>query len=350
MDAILTIIKGVLIGIANIIPGVSGGTLALMLGIYKRTIDSLGHVNMMLVSRILAVLSFRRGAWAKLWRYIGDSDLLFLGWLGLGAGSAILMTSRLMAWLLAEHHAASYAFFLGLVVCSIIFPWRFLTRHSWREAVAVLLAAVLTVGLSLSVSDAEKIEKAERKVAIKEAKAAQLTGGGGDAGGAEDGAATPDIGRLAFIFMAAILAISAMVLPGISGSFVLLLMGVYFDILGAINQRDFLVLGVFALGALFGLLAFSRIMGVLLERCFNLTMAFMIGLMVGSLYELWPFKQTTVVGGETLYLGGLWRGVSIGEEVAVLLAFMVGCVLVIGFATAGNRRQTIPDWKSVLKP
>jgi len=339
MDAIVAVLKGVLVGIANIIPGVSGGTLALMLGIYKRVIDALAHVNGEFLSKALAVLFFRRGAWRAFWAYVGDSDLWFLGWLGAGAAGAILLVSRLMAWLLETHHAASYAFFFGLVLCSVVFPWRCLTRHSWREALSLLLAVLMTLGLSLAVTDAEKIAKAERKQAIAEAAAAT---GEGSAVSAER-----DYGRLGFIFMAAVLAISAMVLPGVSGSFVLLLMGVYFDVLGAINNRDFVVLGVFALGAAGGLLAFSRLMGALLDRCFNVTMAFMLGLMVGSLYELWPFKRVVEVGAETLYLSPVWRWSSPGEGVAALVALVAGGAIVIGFAMAGRGREQ--DWHSVLK-
>jgi len=347
MDALLTMAKGILIGIANIIPGVSGGTLALMLGIYKRIIDALGNVNAELFRKTMAAIMLRRGAGRSFWRYVQDADLLFLGWLGGGAVAAILLTSRLMAWLLDRHHAASYAFFLGLVLCSIIFPWRYLTRRSWREVVVMMLAAVLTVGLSLAVSDQEQISKAERKHEMAMAKAAAAL----DAGSTplETAAVKTEIDarRLVVIFLAAILAISAMVLPGISGSFVLLLLGVYFDILGAINQRDLLVLAVFAAGALFGLLAFSRLMGALLNRFFNVTMAFMTGLMAGSLYELWPFKRMEQIGGETLYLSSIWRGASVTEEITALAAFAGGCVIVIGFALASRGRER--NWNSVLR-
>jgi putative membrane protein len=341
METVIAIIKGMLVGIANIIPGVSGGTLALMLGIYKRVIDALSHVNVALLRKALAVVLFRKGAWRAFWDTVVNADLLFLGWLGAGAIGAILLMSRLMAWLLETHHAASYAFFFGLVLCSIVFPWRCLTRRSWREAIALLLAAVLTVGLSLAVSDAEKIDKAERKLAIAEASASVDAAMETDAPGR-------DYGRLAYIFFAAVLAISAMVLPGVSGSFVLLLMGVYFDVLGAINDRDLVVLAVFACGAGGGLLAFSRLMRLLLSRYFNVTMAFMTGLMLGSLYELWPFKRVAHVGDETLYLSPVWHWGSTTEGVSALIALAVGAVIVIGFAVLG-RGQEQDDWQSMLK-
>ncbi len=337
MDGIMTVLKGALIGIANIIPGVSGGTLALLLGIYKRIMDALRRVNSEFVCKVVATACFRRGAWRTFWRYFAAADLWFLVWLGGGAVLAILATSRLMTWLLEAHHSASYAFFFGLVLCSIAIPWRYLPRRSWREGLALLLAAVLTAGLGLGMPDDKVIEKAERRQAVAEAKSVA----GPDTAAMRE---RPTAGRLLVIFFAAALAIAAMVLPGISGSFVLLLLGVYFDILVAINTRDFIVLGVFSLGALGGLLLFSRVMSGLLNRCFNVTMAFMTGLMVGSLYLLWPFKRVVQVGGESLYLGNVWRGTSGTEELIVLAAFAAGAALVLGFLLLSRRHARIPGW------
>lgn len=316
-----TVLQGGVIGVANIIPGVSGGTLALMLGIYQKTIDAVCSVNAELFMRVLALLQRRKGAWHTLWAYICDRGLLFLGWLGAGAMVAIVLFARLMGWLLENHQSPSYAFFGGLVLASIIFPWRRITRRSWREACACVLACVLTVGLSASVSDAERIEKVQRKQAI--AAAAEEDG--------SQGVVVEPV-RMLVIFGAAVLAISAMVLPGISGSFILLLMGVYFDILAAINQRDVLVLGVFALGALAGLLVFSRVIGWFLDRFFNVTMAFMIGLMLGSLYELWPFKPVVQVGDEMVVLGNTLQGISAGQWGVAFVSALCGLGIVLGFA------------------
>jgi putative membrane protein len=141
----------------------------------------------------------------------------------------------------------------------------------------------------------------------------------------------PPPARLVGIGLAAAVAISAMVLPGISGSFVLLMLGVYFDLLAAIDRRQIVVLAVFALGCGGGLLVFVRIMNVLLNRFYSVTMAFMIGLMAGSLYVLWPFKRTVTVGAETLYLGNVLRGASGGEEATALCAFLAGALLIIAF-------------------
>jgi putative membrane protein len=231
-------------------------------------------------------------------------------------------------WLLVHYQAPSYAFFGGLVLASIIFPWRSITRRSWREVCACMLACVLTVGLSASVSDSERIEKEERKQSI--AAAAETEQG-------------VDPVRMLVIFGAAVLAISAMVLPGISGSFILLLLGVYFDILSAINQRDVLVLGVFALGALVGLLVFSRIIGWFLHRFFNVTMAFMIGLMLGSLYELWPFKGAAVVGDTTIMLGNTLEGIGAGQWGVAAISALVGFAIVLAFALLGGHENEVAE-------
>lgn len=316
-----TIVQGGLIGVANVIPGVSGGTLALMLGIYKRTIDAVRSVNLVLMQKVLKVLRREPGSWDALWQHARETGLFFLAWLGAGAVIAIVAFARVMSWLLKNQQEPSYAFFGGLVFASMLFPWRSLTRRSWRELMAFFLGCVLVLGLSLSVSDQERVEKFERKHVMAEEKASGLR---------QDSSFDPV--RLLVVFAAAVLAISAMVLPGISGSFLLLLLGVYPDILAAINQLDLVVLGVFALGSLAGLLVFTRLVGVLLDRIFNLTMAFMIGLMAGSLYELWPFKRQTVIHGEILLLGNRWQDIDPVRAGIILMAGMAGILLVAGFA------------------
>lgn len=322
------VVQGGLIGVANIIPGVSGGTLALMLGIYQRTIDAVCSINLELLRKVLGCLRGRKGAWPSLWSYAQTQGLVFLGWLGLGAVGGIVLFARVMGYILAHHRSPAYAFFGGLVLASIIFPWRCLRRRSWRELLSGVMAFVLTVGLSLAVSDQDRLEKEERKQRLEQAD---------PAGGVI--AAEREIGRMVLIGGAGALAVSAMILPGISGSFILLLLGVYFDILAAINQRDIILLVVFLAGIGIGLLVFTRFVSVLLSRAFNITMAFMIGLMAGSLYELWPFKGQAQVGGETVVLGNTVQGMGGADVLWAGVAFGVGLLLVAGFACWGGRGQ-----------
>ena len=131
--------------------------------------------------------------------------------------------------------------------------------------------------------------------------------------------------------MAAALAISAMVLPGISGSFVLLLIGVYFKLLEAINNREVILIMCFMFGCLAGLLIFSRIMDFLLKKCYNITMSFMVGLMAGSLYVLWPFKATQLVGDKQVYLGNIVPSAFGQVEICSIVAAILGVVVIFGF-------------------
>ncbi len=347
--------KGFLIGLANIIPGVSGGTLALILGIYKRMISALHSIGMPLVKALIAVILFKKGAFAELGKELRRIDAGFMALIGVGAVVAILATSSLMENMLENYHSQSYAFFFGLVMVSIIFPYRYLKRRSWREVIAFVLALVMTVSLTFLVSEEEQVEKVKVKqvlhVADDAAKAEVALQGGDVSASDESGFISfehPGGKRLVMLFFAAALAISAMVLPGISGSFVLLLLGAYFDVLHAVNDRQVIVLAVFCLGLGVGLLVFSRIMNFLLEKLYNITMAFMIGLMVGSLYVLWPFKKIVIVVTESVYTEKIYRETvypcniipeSFGSvEIMSLVAVVAGAVIIAGFYFYSRKR------------
>ena len=335
IEKVTAFIKGFLIGLANIIPGVSGGTLALILGIYKRMIASLHSVGMPLVKALIAVVLFKKGAFTELGKELKRIDAGFMALIGVGAVVAILATSSLMENMLENYHSQSYAFFFGLVMVSIIFPYRYLKRRSWREVIAFVLALVMTVSLTFLVSEDKKIAKMEAKQAIH--NNINVDDVQADAGGIVS-FEHPGIARLAFLFLAAALAISAMVLPGISGSFVLLLLGAYFDVLHAVNDRQVIVLAVFCLGLGVGLLVFSRIMNFLLEKLYNLTMAFMIGLMAGSLYVLWPFKKIIEVGTEKDYFGNIMPSSFGSVEIMSLVAVIAGALIIGGFYFYSRKR------------
>jgi putative membrane protein len=329
-------LKGFVIGLANIIPGVSGGTMALVLGIYERVIRALRNVGWPLAAATLGALSGRREARGRLVEALRAVDAAFVALLGLGAVLAIVATSHVMEYLLREQHAAAYGFFFGLVLVSMVFPYRALRRRSWREAVALIVAAALTMALTGMVDEDRQIEKARAKQELEAGQAARV-------GETDDGEpslvsfAHPGLKRLAFLFLASGLAISAMVLPGISGSFVLLMMGAYFEVLQAVNERQVVVLGVFAAGLVLGLLVFARIMNGLLLRAYNVTMAFMIGLMAGSLQALWPFKRVVDVGSERLYLGNLWPSWGV-ETARAAGAAALGAAIVAVFYVVERRK------------
>ncbi len=329
MKYVVDIIKGFFIGIANIIPGMSGGTLALIMGIYERIIEALHNIKFSIVTSGLKLLTFKKQAFVEFGEELKKIDAYFLLCLGVGAVIAVLSTSKLMSFLLKDYHELSYAFFFGLVLMSMIFPYRYLKRRSWREFISFAVAAAFTISLTFMVSDNQKIRKAEHKYERELAKTSQFVS-------VEQQSSfisldIPPVSEMMIMFFAAALAISAMVLPGISGSFVLLLIGVYFKLLEAINNREIILLMCFMLGCLAGLLFFSRIMDFLLKKCYNITMSFMVGLMAGSLYVLWPFKASELVGDKQVYLGNILPESFAKIELYSIIAALAGATIIFGF-------------------
>jgi len=265
---IITFVKGVLVGIANIIPGVSGGTFALILGIYERLLGSIGSYGIQTARVFLGWLVHpgSREQRTELYSEFRRTDSAWLLVLLSGTGVAILASSRLIVFLLDEHLAPTLAFFIGLIIPSILVPYALLGRKGIREALSCLIATAMLIGLTLLFDPA-----------------------------AESG------GGLIFLFVSGVVAISAMILPGVSGSFILMVLGEYRSVLDAINNMDLLRLAVFAAGCILGILAFVRLLNYLLKRYHDVTMAFLIGLILGSLWVLWPFKE--VLPGAKLVTG-----------------------------------------------
>lgn len=307
MNSLRLLTNGFLIGIANIIPGMSGGTLALVLGIYERLIGALRGIGLSTVKKLIGVLSFKKVAFTEAGAELRRIDFGFLALLGIGAIAALLLTSKLIVHLLNNYHDATYGFFSGLILTSILVPLRMLKGFGWKEVLVLLIAVALILSLSIGTG-----KKQLERVAYKTGGAAMTVEGAGDSDG------FPTYWELGLFFASGALAISAMILPGISGSFLMLALGVYFPLLAAINtliegvpglvkgtltkamSGSVLILFFAALGCVFGLLAFTRLLNYLLERYRNLTIAFLIGLMVGSLYGLWPFREFAMVDGERI--------------------------------------------------
>ncbi len=267
---VMTFVKGVLIGVANIIPGVSGGTFALILGIFDRLIAALGEINLTTLKVAASVIArgFNRDARADLAREIERIDLWFLVQLGVGAVASIMGLSFLMDYLLVEHPAVTLAFFIGLILPSMAIPWRMMDRRSLGVLLWLLPGVALTVGVSLAFKP--------------------------------DASASPS---LVVAFFSGAVAVSAMILPGISGSFVMLVLGQYQNVLqnlqalqrGAAHARiDWAALVwllALAAGCVVGLMTFARLLNYVMKRFRSATLAFLIGLIVGSFWVLWPFKD-----------------------------------------------------------
>jgi len=232
-------------GAADIVPGVSGGTVAFITGIYDTLIDSIRAVDLEFAARLL-----RRDI-AGAWQHINGGFLLALV---LGIATSIFSLARLVSWLLEHHPVPLWAFFFGLILASALVLLRQVER--WSAATLLCLLAGVAMAVVIALSPGMDLER-------------------GYAG----------------VFLAAFLAICAMILPGISGSFILVLLGMYGPVLVAIKNLELGFILVFVLGAGSGLLCFSRLLHWLLHRFHQATMAVLTGFLFGSLVVVWPWKR-----------------------------------------------------------
>ncbi len=321
MEIITNVLRGIVIGIANIIPGVSGGTMALVLGIYSRLLGALSSIGPQ-------TLSACRNGITAIKEELRRIDFVFLASLAVGAGIAIVVSARIMTNLLENHHDPTYGFFFGLVMASALIPYRMIRSLSAGSIISGLVATALVVGLTMAYSGEDRLEAARKKAAIKGETVVATASGTADITTKTDTKFKYDGGTLAFFFAAGIIAICAMILPGISGSFMLLLMGVYFDILICINERQIVPLLCFAVGAGIGLLVFTRFLNYLLARFHDSTMAFLVGLVVGSLYAIWPFKTFDFAAGRRIDLENIMPTAVGSNEMLTLGTVIAGCLVV----------------------
>lgn len=254
---IMVAVKGACMGAADVIPGVSGGTIAFIMGIYDEFVGSLASINGEALKLLL------KGRFSAFWKHINGSFLLSLV---AGIGISIIALAGLMQMLLSDFPIQTWAFFFGLIVASSIFIIRGISGWKIREGL-MLVFGILLGAVICTLSPTQ----------------------------------TPD--GLWFIFLSGALAICAMILPGISGSFILLILGKYEYVLGAISGlvagvdpgRNLLILGVFGLGAIIGILAFSRFLHWLLARWQKETMIVLAGFIIGSLVKIWPWSNAEAI-------------------------------------------------------
>lgn len=268
-------LRGMAMGSADIVPGVSGGTVALVLAIYHRLVTAIRNGSSALGNFLK--LDVRGGV-----ALLRQVDWMFLVPLGAGILSAVLLLAGAIEHQLEVHPVQMSGLFLGLVAGSTVVATGLLTRRDLRE-----WALILGTGAAFFV-------------------ALGFTSGSG-----ED-QASGDVALWAF-FVSGAIAICAMILPGISGSFLLVVMGMYSAILAAVNERDLVTVGVFALGCVVGLALFSQLLHWALNEHYDAVMAVMIGLMLGSLRVLWPWPD----GADSVALGAP------DEAVAVTVALVV---------------------------
>ncbi len=254
---IMVAVKGACMGAADVIPGVSGGTIAFIMGIYDEFVGSLASINAEAVKLLFS------GKFKEFWKHINGSFLLSLF---VGIGFSVVALAGLMQYLLAHQPIQTWAFFFGLIVASSIFIIRGIKGWALREALLLIFGVVLGVVICTLTPTR-----------------------------------TPD--AYWFIFLSGAIAICAMILPGISGSFILLILGKYEFIMGAISDvvsgvnigSNLLIIGTFGIGAIIGILAFSKFLHWLLARWQKGTMIVLAGFIIGSLVKVWPWSNMEAI-------------------------------------------------------
>ncbi len=324
---VLTILKGIVIGIANLIPGVSGGTMALIMGIYERMIAALHNISVSTVTSFFGLFRFTKQSREQFVEEMKKIDFIFLCIVFGGAVIGIALFVKLMVLLLTGFHDPTYGFFLGLVLPSVYVPFKAIKNHSIAVYAALFIAAVLVIGSDTIVSDDELIAKEQTKYELELARVQ---------GGSDIPAASFSFAGAFLLGLSGAAAVSAMILPGVSGSFVLLLMGQYFVLLTAVSELNIPYIGVFMLGCVAGLLLFTKLLYYLLNNFHDTTMGFLTGLVAGSLWVIWPFKNFVEIGTasvegypETVYLSNTLPSTFGTNELITLLSCTAGIVIVI---------------------
>lgn len=258
-DYVIIGFKGMAMGAADVVPGVSGGTIAFISGIYEELLGSISNVNLSLFKTL------KKDGFQAAWKQLNGNFLLSLF---LGIFISIVSLAKAIKYLLENEPILLWSFFFGLVLASIIYIAKQISKWNFISVIVLILGSFLAyyiTTLNPLVSE----------------NSSSL-----------------------YILLAGAIAICAMILPGISGSFILVLLGAYKPVLDAVNDRDFKTILIFMVGAVVGLLSFSKVLKWLFANYKNYTLAVLTGFIIGSLNKIWPWKQTLT-----------WRTNSHGVEV-----------------------------------
>ena len=290
--------KGACMGAADVIPGVSGGTIAFLMGIYQELLDSIKSVN----GEAFKLLF--KGKIADFWKHINGNFLLSIF---AGILVSVFSLARLMKYLLEFHPIPLWSFFFGLILASAIYILKGLDKWSLQNIISLLIG----VGVAAFICVASPAQ-------------------------------TPD--ALWFVFLSGAIAICAMILPGISGSFILLLLGKYAFVMTAVTDLNIPVLAVFALGCGIGIISFSHFLSWLLKKFYMLTIALLSGFMLGSLLKVWPWKVPGAAEGfDYPALPAQFEQVTgLDAQLGTSIAFAVlglAIVLVIEFVAAKGQKN-----------
>ncbi len=254
---LLISLKGMAMGAADVVPGVSGGTIAFISGIYEELITSINSIKPSLLQTL------RKNGFKVFWKELNGNFLIALF---TGIFISLFSLAALVSWLLENQPVLLWSFFFGLVLASVFFVGKAIEK--WK--LSTVLAFVIGTVIAYFITQLPPNENSS---------------------------------SLPFFFLSGAVAVCAMILPGISGAFILVLMGSYKPILDAVHERDFKIVAVVALGAIIGLLSFAKLLKWMFSNYKNVTLALLTGFILGSLGKIWPWKkvlETRVFGDKII--------------------------------------------------
>lgn len=299
---LVLLLKGMGMGAADVVPGVSGGTIAFITGIYEELVNSIKSIN------AGALKLFFSGRWKAFWKHINGNFLLAVF---AGIFISVLSLARILEYLLVNHPILIWAFFFGLILASSYIVSKKVGKWNYTAVAGIVAGTGLAVFIT-SVTPATTTD------------------------------------AFWFVFLSGALASCAMILPGISGSFILLLLGKYAFALHAVNERIFMDLLLLGGGAVVGIISFANLLSWLLRKHHDVTIAVLVGFMIGSLNKIWPWKETL----ETILVEGELRPLVEKNVLPVagnaddrfwmallMAAIGIGIILVIELVLSGNREK-----------
>lgn len=299
---LLLVLRGMGMGAADVVPGVSGGTIAFITGIYEELVNSIKSIN------AKALKLFLTGKWAALWKHINGNFLLAVF---VGIFISVLSLARVLEYLLEYQPVLIWSFFFGLILASTYIVYKKVKKWSFTKVVAL----VGGTGLAFYITSVTP-------------------------------ATTTD--AFWFVLLSGALASCAMILPGISGSFILLLLGKYAFALHAVNEPVVMDLILLGTGAVIGIISFANLLSWLLKKHHDVTVAVLVGFMIGSLNKIWPWKKTV----ETILVEGEVRPLLeknilpvVGDQgdrfwMALLMAAVgIGIILAIELVLPGSKEK-----------
>ena len=304
VDYLKITLKGMAMGAADVVPGVSGGTIAFISGIYEELISTISGVKPSLLS------TWKNDGFKAMWTELNGN---FIVALFLGILISLFSLMRLANYLLENHPVLIWSFFFGLVVASIWFVAKQIPKWNWK----IILAAVIGAAAAFYIVSLPPLSSSNSSL---------------------------------FLFFAGAIAVCAMILPGISGAFILVLLGAYKTITEAAHDFDITTLGIVGLGAVFGLLTFSKILKWLFVHYSSLTLAVLTGFIAGSLNKIWPWKEvleTKIFGDKEIVIKEAsvlpWNFNGNPQTLWAILLMFAGFFLIIGLEMLASDKPEEAD-------